>query len=98
MADRCRCGLPVDPPEDTGPHWWPARDPEPLPTVRAVALVGEDAGFLRAERDGTGWRTAGHAAAHPGYAPARMWGELGVCWAGTEHAVVDVTGQQAAGR
>ena len=47
---------------------------------------------------GTGWRTAGHAAAHPGYAPARMWGELGVCWAGTEHAVVDVTGQQAAGR
>lgn len=99
MADVCRCHLPIDPPDDTGPHRWPAREPEPAATVRAVALVGQDPIFLRAERDGAGWRTAGHAAAHPGCVPARLWRELGVCWAGTSHAVIDVTSRrQAAGR
>lgn len=50
MADVCRCHLPVDPPDNTGPHWWPSRHPEPDTTVQAVALVGQDPAFLRAER------------------------------------------------
>jgi hypothetical protein len=60
-------------------------------TVRTVALHGQQPAFLRAERDGDSWRTAGHAAAHPEGSSPRPWGELGRCWAETEHAVVDVT-------
>ncbi|MGI8798854.1 MAG: hypothetical protein ACR2GE_06100 [Pseudonocardia sp.] len=61
--------------------------------MRAVALVGEDPSFLRTERDGAGWRTAGLGAAYPDCTPPRRWGELGRCWDGIEHAVVDATGQ-----
>ncbi|MBA2309866.1 MAG: hypothetical protein H0W01_11390 [Pseudonocardiales bacterium] len=89
MADTCRCHLPFDPP--VGPHWWPSRDPEPATTVRTVALAGQDPAFLRAERDAAGWRTEGLGAAYPESTPARGWGDVGHCWDGVEHAVVDVT-------
>lgn len=93
MADRCRCHLPLVPPTDTGPHWWPSRDPEPDPTVQAVTLVGQQPTFLRTERRGGKWYTAGAAAAHPESPQAKGWGDVGRCWDGIEHAVIDVTGQ-----
>ncbi len=89
MADTCRCHLPFDPPD--GPHWWPSRDPEPNTSVRVVALAGRDPALLRSERDTGGWRTAGLFAAHPRFTPAKGWGDVGRCWDGIEHAVVDVT-------
>jgi hypothetical protein len=72
-------------------HWWPATSPEPDTAVRAVALAGQDPSFLRAERREDGWHTDGLGAAHPGASQPRGWGELGQCWAGVEHPVVNVS-------
>jgi len=87
MADRCRCGLPLDPPN--GRHWWPARDTEPDATVRSVVMVGQQPDHLRAERVDDGWHTRGLLANHAEHTPPRPWSELGRCWAGTKHAVVE---------
>jgi len=89
----CRCHLPLGPPEASTACWWPSRSPEPDTTVQAVALAGQDPGFLRTERRGRYWFTAGAAAAHPDHPQPKGWGEVGRCWNGAEHAVVDVTGQ-----
>lgn len=90
MAERrCRCHLPLDLPPER--HWWPSRDPEPDTGVRAVALAGEDPGFLRTERRPDGWHTEGHAAAYPEATPSRGWGDVGRCWDAAEHPVVDVS-------
>lgn len=86
---RCRCSLPIGVPAEQ--HWWPAHNPEPDTSVRAVALVGQDPGFLRAERCEDGWHTYGLGAAHPDASPPRGWGDLGQCWDGVEHAVVDAS-------
>ncbi|MDQ3578073.1 MAG: hypothetical protein M3443_10840 [Actinomycetota bacterium] len=91
MADVCRCHLPVDPPDGCGPHWWPSRHPEPATSVQAVALVGRDPRFLRVERRGGQWYSAGLGAAHPESPQPKGWGDVGRCWNGVEHAVVDVT-------
>jgi len=86
---RCRCSLPIGEPKEQ--HWWPAHNPEPDTGVRAVALAGQDPGFLRAERCEDGWHTYGLGAAHPDASPPRGWGGLGQCWDGVEHAVVDAS-------
>lgn len=90
MADRCRCHLPVDVPLDIQ-HWWPERDPEPGMRVRAVALYGQEPAFLHRVRVKGGWHTRGLGANHPGSTPPKSWEEVGQCWAGEKHAVVDVT-------
>jgi mRNA interferase MazF len=59
--------------------------------VRAVALAGQQPTFLRAERRGGAWFSAGLGAAHPDSPQPKAWGAVGLCWDGTEHAVVDVT-------
>lgn len=69
MADRCRCHLPLDPPD--GPYWWPSRDPEPAAAVRVVACYGQDPKLLRAERVDGGWHTEGAFAIHPEHTPPR---------------------------
>jgi len=86
----CRCGLPLDPPRGEG-SWRPCCDPEPDMGVRAVALVGQDAAFLRSVRTSDGWHTEGLGAAHPESSPSRGWGDVGRCWAGEQHPVVDVS-------
>jgi len=93
VADTCRCHLPFDPP--LGPHWWPSRDPEPGLNVRAVALYGQTPTFLHRARALGGWRSQGAAANHPAATPPTPWASIGQCWAGTRHAVVDVTAQIA---
>lgn len=97
MADVCRCHLPVDPPDGIGSHWWPSRHPEPDPTVQTVALVGQDPAFLRVERRRGKWYTAGHGQTHPDCPQPKGWGDVGWCWAGAEHAVIDVTTRQSLG-
>jgi len=90
VADLCRCHLPLDPP--VGQHWWPSRDPEPDPTVTAVAMHGQTPAHLRAVRTAGGWRTAGSLTNHPGQRPPSPWPVVGTCWAGQDHPVVDATG------
>ncbi len=89
MAETCRCHLALDAPD--GPHWWPSREPEPDTGVAAVAVAGQDPGFLRAERRPDGWHTEGHAAAYPEVTPSHGWDDVGRCWAGAHHPVVDVS-------
>ncbi len=89
MADTCRCHLPLDPP--IGVHWLPWRDPEPGLHVLAVALYDEEPSFLRRVRVPGGWHTEGCGAAHPEATPPKPWQEVGRCWDGVEHPVVDVT-------
>lgn len=86
----CRCHRPLTAPE--GAHWWPSRDPEPDGHIRVVAVYGEDPGFLRRVRVGGGWRTHGAGACYTESSPPRPWAQLGNCWAGAQHPVVDVTG------
>jgi hypothetical protein len=89
VADVCRCHCPFDPP--VGPHWWPARDPEPGEHVRAVAIYGADPGFLRRVRVPGGWHSQGSGANHPDCTPPGPWARTGLCWDGVDHPVVDVT-------
>jgi len=91
VAERvCRCGLSLEP--SGGDRCWrPCRDPEPDTGVRVVALVGQDPAFLRAVRTSDGWHTEGLGAAHPDCSPSRGWGDVGRCWAGEQHPVVDVS-------
>jgi len=97
VAERfCRCHLPLDPPQEQ--HWWPTDEPEPDTTVHAVAMAGSHPWFLRSERREDGWHTAGCGAAHPDSTPARGWGDVGSCWAGIHHAVVDVSAWLSAAR
>lgn len=91
VADRrCRCHLPLAPPD--GPHWWPQRDPEPGERVLAVALYGQDAGFLRLVRLRGRWYRRGSGANHPDATGPVPWANAGRCWDGAHHAVVDATG------
>ncbi len=87
---RCRCQLPLVSPD--GPHWWPQRDPEPGERVLAVALYGEDAGFLRLVRLLGRWYRRGSGANHPDVTEPVPWANAGQCWAEAHHAVVDATG------
>ncbi len=89
VADTCRCHLPLGPPLER--HWLPWRDPEPELTVLAVALHGQDPAFLRRVRVPGGWHGQGLGAAHPDVTPPRLWADIGRCWDGVEHPVVDVT-------
>jgi len=69
----------------------PWHDPEPGLQVLAVAFHGQSPAFLHWARVSRGWHTQGLGAAHPDATPPRPWTEVGRCWAGEQHAVVDVT-------
>lgn len=89
MTRRCRCGLPLNPPD--GPHWVPSRDPDPGSAVAAVALCGRDPAILRSERVPGGWGSRGAAATYAEHSPPKPWPAVGHCWNGREHPVCDVT-------
>lgn len=89
MAELCRCHLPSDSP--SGRHWFPSRHAEPDLRVLAIALHGQDPQFLRRVRVPGGWHSQGLGAAHPDATPPKPWTDVGLCWAGQQHAVVDVT-------
>lgn len=92
VADFCRCHLPLDPPLQPAVRcWWPRREAEPGSHVRVVAMCGVDPRFLRRVREPGGWRSRGHGANHPDCTPPVPWSDVGSCWAGAEHAVVDAT-------
>jgi len=90
LGETCRCHRPLDAPP--GSHWWPHRDPAPDERVQAVAIYRENPAFLRRVRVSGGWKTEGAGACHTAHTPPRPWAETGRCWAGTNHAVVEVAG------
>lgn len=58
-------------------RWWPDRDPEPGPCVRAVAVEGVDPGWHRWERRPEGWRALGRRCSHAQFTAAKRWHEIG---------------------
>jgi len=90
QAATCRCHRPLSAPE--GRHWWPRRDAEPDSSIEMVAVHGEDPWFLHRVRMADGWRTHGAGSCYAESSPARPWAQIGTCWAGADHPVVDVTG------
>lgn len=86
---RCQCHRELAGPK--APHWRPIRDPEPGAEVRAVAFAEDDPAVLQMVRAPGGWHAEGVAAPHPELTGLEPWALVGQCWAGSEHAVVDVT-------
>jgi hypothetical protein len=72
-------------------HWHPERQPEP-PQVSVVARWGEDPRLRRAARITYGkWAELGHMVNfYADRTPPLAWNEVGECWAGTRHPVVEV--------
>ena len=92
MDDGCDCGLPLDPPE-RGDYWWPTVDFEPkLHEAHGVVRFGEHPSYRRAVRDGDQWRERGASVDGIGTPSTIPWHRVGLCWAGTDHAVVAVLG------
>jgi hypothetical protein len=93
MGEReCGCGLPIDPPRDAR-SWRPDRDLDPGLPVRIVAYHGADPGLYRWERVDLSSKWSQHGAAVNFYrelTPPYDWPEIGICWAKTKHAVVEV--------
>lgn len=82
---RCRCHLELDPKPSTDRRsWWPDRHNEPGPDVKAVVRYGASPQLFRAIRGRDGWREQGELYAKP-------WSEVGLCWAGNCHLVVETT-------
>jgi len=86
----CRCHLSFQPPEDVE-SWRPERDADPGPTIRAVALVGQDPTLCRAVRVPIGWSERGDLVNfYLERTPPLPWWRVGECWAGEFHPVVSV--------
>jgi len=85
----CQCHRAFSVPEV--PHWRPMRDREPGAEVRIVAFAEDDPAVMRMVRVAGGWHGRGVAAPHPDRTGPEPWAQVGLCWAGREHPVVDVT-------
>lgn len=79
----CRLELHPQPPSDRR-WWWPNRDPEPPEHVRAVVRYGQLSALYTATRQSDGrWQARNEGMTRP-------WREIGLCWVGTPHMVVEV--------
>jgi hypothetical protein len=87
VADRCDCGLPLDPPVD-GDYWWPPID-QPDETLSTVVRYREHPSYRRAVRVPSGWMLRGASVERPDQPTVILpWNRVGMCWADQEHAVV----------
>jgi hypothetical protein len=87
VADRCECGLPLDPPLDQD-YYWPSVD-APDPELSIVVRYGEQPAYRRAVLVPSGWMKRGVSVDGSGWPSAVVpWGQVGRCWAGEEHPVV----------
>jgi len=59
-----------------------------------IVLNGDDPQSMRIMRVPGGWHAQGTAASHPELTAPEPWTEVGLCWAGREHPVVDATNYQ----
>jgi hypothetical protein len=88
VADRCVCGLTLDPPLDQG-YWWPSVD-EPDKDLSVVVRHTEHPTYRRAVRADGGWIERGASVDGTGRSEPIPWVRVGTCWAGTEHPVTRV--------
>lgn len=87
VADRCECGLPLDPPLDQD-YYWPSID-SPDPKLSTVVRYGEHPTYRRAVLVPSGWMKRGVSVDGSGRPSAIVpWERVGMCWAGTEHPIV----------
>jgi nitrogen fixation protein len=83
----CPCYLSLVPPAGIV-SYQPRRDLEP-PGVQAVIRVGDEPKFRQAIRVEGGWREDG-ASVRCGRPAVIPWRDVGNCWAGKSHPVVEV--------
>jgi hypothetical protein len=88
-APECSCGLPIEPPTWVA-HWHSDKDPEPT-GVDAVARYGQSPQLRRAVRVPGGWAEVGSLVNfYIDRTPPLSWREVGTCWAGVRHPLVEV--------
>ncbi|HEY4005068.1 MAG TPA: hypothetical protein VGM60_07765 [Pseudonocardia sp.] len=86
MADKCDCGLWLDPPVDAD-YYWPSLEQADA-DVKILTRFGEHPTYRRVERHASGWRERGSSVDGTGTPGPIPWDRVGMCWAGYEHAVV----------
>jgi hypothetical protein len=87
VADRCECGLPLDPPTEGGYYWASLEQPDD--DLATVVRYGEHPRYRRAVRVPAGWMLRGASVERPGRPDVILrWECIGMCWADTEHPVV----------
>ena len=88
MADKCDCGLPLDPPAE-GDYYWAAIEPPDDDLLSTVVRYGEHPTYRRAVRVPAGWMMRGTSVERPGRPDVILrWNRVGMCSVGTEHPVV----------
>jgi hypothetical protein len=85
VADKCRCGLPLDPPLERA-YWWLSIH-QPDGDLRVIVRHTEHPTYRRAERHNGGWRERGASVDGIGTWGLIPWERVGMCWAGFEHPV-----------
>jgi hypothetical protein len=88
VADKCDCGLPLDPPAE-GDYYWPSID-RPDADVSTVVRYTEDPTYRRVIRADGGWVERGASVDGTGTPGPIPWERVGTCWADTKHPVVAV--------
>jgi hypothetical protein len=86
VADKCDCGLTLDPPLERD-YWWPSID-QPDDNLHTVVRHTEHPTYRRAVRIPGGWLERGASVDGTGTPGPIPWDRVGRCWAGEEHPVV----------
>jgi hypothetical protein len=86
VADKCECGLPLDPPAK-GDYYWASIEP-PDDDLSTVVRYKEHLTYRRVVRIPSGWMERGSSVDGIGTPGPIPWDRVGRCWAGEEHPVV----------
>lgn len=83
---KCECFLVLHAPAEVT-AWRPTRDNDPGPAVQVVVRYGDRPEYRRVGRVAGGWQEDGSSVrcGRPAVIP---WREVGNCWAGKSHPVV----------
>jgi hypothetical protein len=84
---KCKCFLVLHAPADVK-MWRPHRDDDPGPAVRVVVRYGDRPEYRRVVRVAGGWQEEG-APVRCGLPAVIAWREVGNCWAGESHPMVE---------
>ncbi len=92
---KCECFLVLHVP--TGiKAWRPTREDDPSPAVKVVVRYGDRPEYRRVVRVASGWREDGSSVrcGRPAVIP---WRDVGNCWAGKSHPVVEPDDESTTG-
>ena len=94
-TDKCECFLFLRAPDDVK-VWRPTRDGDPGPTVGVVVRYGDRPEYRRVVRVAGGWQEDG-SSVRCGWPAVIPWRDVGNCWAGKSHPVVEPDDESTTG-